>query len=147
MANQYITFPQEGDSEYTKPNKSVEPINKDSLKELYAKLDEEIAQRGGYQSIQHLSPENQGASGIDTESDKKVRVRHFVRAMETRPYIASGGQGDYQANKEEWYQKADKDKIETLIEDLHKGKTVINTGCANECTGTCKTTCGGTAAS
>ena len=74
--------------------------------------------------------------------------------MKTRGYISKNGNHDgytsvseYNPNEEEWYQEADKNKIEGLIYDLKQGKTVINTGCSNECTGTCKITCGGTAVS
>ena len=157
-STKYISFKQSGDSTYTKPNKEVEKIMKPDMQDLYQRLQNEILQRGGYQSIVQFSPNEE--EHLDTNQDK-ARVEYFNEAMITRPYIASGGQGNtYKSNQEEWYQKADKDKIETLIYDLKQGKTVpLNndslvmnnstkaaTGCNNVCTGTCSTTCGGTAA-
>lgn len=127
----------------TKEAKTLEKINKETLADAYDRLNEEIALRGGYQSIALFTADK---NALNNSEEKKVRVGHFNDAMQTRPYIITAGTGVYEKNKEEWYQQADKDKIETLIYDLDQGKTVINTGCANSCTGTCKVTCGGTAA-
>lgn len=142
----------------------IEKINKNSIQQLYDELNTEIAQRGGYQSIQHFSPtrlETRAENPIPPIGDeKRVLVQQFNKAMMTRPYITVGGKNEYNPNEEEWYQKKDKDKIETLIYDLKQGKTVplnnVNlttnnstkaaTGCNNVCTGTCSVTCGGTAA-
>ena len=113
---------------------------------LYERLQEEILQRGGYQSIKLFTPKENGNLGNISKNSIKADVKYFNDVMQTRPYIASGGNDEYGKNQEEWYQKSDKDKIETLIYDLKQGKTVVNTGCSNTCTGTCSVTCGGTMA-
>ena len=162
MAEHYNSFHKDSDNSYTKPGKTVEKMSKQLMQDLYDRLDQEILQRAGYENIAQFAPSEQAdAATWRTHSDNpefadeddfvKVRVRHFNKAMKTRPYISAGGQGGtYKANEEEWYQQADKDKIETLIYDLKQGKTVDpsgSTGCTNTCTGTCKISCGGTEAS
>jgi hypothetical protein len=94
----YISFPQSGDSTYEKPNKKIEKIIKPDMQELYQRLQDEILQRGGYQSIVHFSPNEN--NHLDTD-EEKARVEYFNEAMMTRPYIAYGGQDEYQINKEE----------------------------------------------
>lgn len=128
----------------TKKSNPPEKINKEDLGEIYDRLNEEIALRGGYQSVALFTADK---NALNNSEEEKVRVVHFNDAMQTRPYIITAGTGVYEKNKEEWYQQADRDKIETLIYDLDQGKTVINTGCANACTGTCGNTCSGTEAS
>ena len=127
----------------TKKAKTVKKIDKETLADIYDRLNEEIALRGGYQSIASFTANK---NALNNSEEEKVRVEHFNDAMKARPYIVTANNTVYQKNKEEWYQQADKDKIETLIYDLDQGKTVINTGCANACTGTCKVTCAGTMA-
>lgn len=147
----------------------IEKINKTTIEKLYEELQKEIIQRGGYQSICDFSPESLETRQQNPilpigNDEEKAFIRHFNKAMLTRPYIEENGSnlyeeneleienetGDpvekYTSNSEEWYQQKDKDKIETLIYDLKQGKTVIETGCNNACTGTCGITCSGTMA-
>lgn len=54
------------------------------MQTLYAELEYEIAQRGGYQSIAKFNPKENELSSKD---DEKARVDYFNEAMITRPYI------------------------------------------------------------
>lgn len=56
---QYRNFYNTADNDYQKPSKTVERMNKDSLVDLYKRLDIELAQRAGYQSVALMAPELQ----------------------------------------------------------------------------------------
>ncbi len=109
MANEtYISFLKENDNSYQKPDKEVKRLEKSDfigktvddsyIAGLYDKLEEEILQRGGYQSIVQFSPDEE--NHLNT-NQKKARVEYFNEAMITRPYIASGGLGQSAPSKEE----------------------------------------------
>ena len=70
MANEtYISFLKENDNSYQKPDKEVKRLEKSDfigktvddsyIAGLYDKLEEEILQRGGYQSIVQFSPDEE----------------------------------------------------------------------------------------
>ncbi len=168
MADSFITISK---NNLTKDSKTLEKIDKEKMSELYDRLNDEIRLRGGYQSITKFNAKEK--NNMNSDTDEKVNVIYFNDAMQTRPYINSQNENNlyenaelninrqdnyYKQNKEEWYQKSDKNKIETLIYDLDQGKSVplnnsnfaVNattkaaTGCNNICTGTCSNTCGGT---
>ena len=83
----------------------VEKIKKTSIQALFGELNDELAQRSGYQSVQHFSPrslETRPENPIPPIGDeKRALVEQFNKAMMARPYIASGGQNEYNANEEE----------------------------------------------
>ena len=108
MANDYINFYNTMDAELKDPSgqpKTVEKIDKNTISNLYTELDNEIRQRGGYQSIAPFRPEEysdantwyNNSDNPDSEDEGlvKVRVRHFNKAMKTRPYIKNGGTDEF----------------------------------------------------
>ena len=102
MADNYISF-HDGQTHEKYENheelEGVEKINKNSIQQLYQELNDEIAQRGGYQSIQLFSPESletRAENPIPPIGDeKKAFVYQFNKAMATRPYIAPGDNNEY----------------------------------------------------
>lgn len=70
----------------TKKAKTLKRIDKETLADIYDRLNEEIALRGGYQSVA-LFTANKNA--LNNSEEEKVKVEHFNDAMQTRPYIST----------------------------------------------------------
>lgn len=68
----------------SKKAKTTKKIDKETLVDIYDRLNNEIALRGGYQSIAVFTADKNALNG---SQEKKVRVEHFNDAMQTRPYI------------------------------------------------------------
>lgn len=68
-----------------KKSKEIERINKETMCDIYDRLNEEIALRGGYQSIKLFVADKNALNN----SGEKVTVDRFNDAMLTRPYIST----------------------------------------------------------
>lgn len=68
-----------------KKSKEIERINKETMRDIYDRLNEEIALRGGYQSIKLFVADKNALNN----SGEKVTVDRFNDAMLTRPYIST----------------------------------------------------------
>ena len=67
----------------SKKSKEIEKISKDTMDDIYDRLNNEIKMRGGYQSIKPFQANKTALN----ESGEKATVDRFNDAMLTRPYI------------------------------------------------------------
>ncbi len=81
MANSFITIQE---NERPKKSKTLEKINKQTLADIYQRLNQELALRGGFQSVVQFQV---NPNTLNNDTDKKVEVEYFNNAMITRPYI------------------------------------------------------------
>ncbi len=89
-------------------DREVERITQNALAALYARLNEELAERNGYQRIDNLAPEEEATEGTyygdaisENPNTLKARVQHFNRAMKARQYIKPVGGHSFNENTEE----------------------------------------------
>ena len=97
MADNPISFITILKNNITKVLKNLIKIKKETLTDIYERLNEEIKLRGGYQSITKFEV---NTDELNNDTNKKATVNYFNDAMQTRPYIVNNNQNNLYENSE-----------------------------------------------